>query len=134
VRQFENIFVAHNGSGFDYRFIFDKLTPYAKVEIVGGLKDMKELKFLNIRMLDSILLIRGSLKNIANDLKCENKKLPFDIVGVTKNNWVDQIDKILKYCRQDCIVLYELYNKYIFERATLYFNNKRFPTILFPQT
>lgn len=34
----------------------------------------------------------------------------------------------------DCLSLHDIYKKYIYKRATTYFNNKSFPKVLFPST
>ena len=38
IRKYTNIFVAHNGARFDFRFILDHLTKYAQMDVVGTIR------------------------------------------------------------------------------------------------
>lgn len=59
--------------------------------------------------------------------KTVNKKFPYDIVGVTKENWRAKVAQVVKYCRMDCMALHEGYISFIKQRATTYYNNTGFP-------
>lgn len=54
IRDFKNIFIAHNGAKFDYRFLFTKLTQYAHMEVVGSKTQIKKIRFRNVEFVDTV--------------------------------------------------------------------------------
>ncbi len=54
VRDFKNIFIAHNGARFDFRFIISRLSKYSSIDIVGTKNQIKKLKFKNLEFIDTV--------------------------------------------------------------------------------
>ena len=48
--------------------------------------------------------------------------------------WQERLPETVKYCRQDCLALHEAYLTYVTARATTYYNNRAFPSKVFPVT
>lgn len=68
-------FVAHNGSGFDYRYLlteFYKLKKKPRVTWRGTQTPF--IKIGNVEFIDSLLLIKGTLRDIAASFKCSSGK------------------------------------------------------------
>jgi len=134
LRDYRNIFVAHNGAKFDYRFIITKLTQFSNIDIVGCKNQMRSFTFKNLHFNDSFQLLPVGLGKLCKTFKTRNQKFPYDIEGVTLTNWESKRVAIEKYCRMDCLALHEVYMLYISRRAQQYFNNTSFPRKLFPIT
>lgn len=100
-----NVFVAHNGSGYDTRFVFEEMK---KTKLISNQKRMTPLmrgsKFLEFRygetiFRDSLLHLKGSLADLAKDFLNEEEKGHFPHRFNTQENYGKMFEQIpdLKY-------------------------------------
>lgn len=107
-------FYSFNGARFDNSFIFFPLLRqfYGEVSIVGNLQNIKSMIIANhIYFYDlRLILTRGSLKELAKNLLKHEQKQDFPIMDYVHDlaKFEGAKDQIIKYCFQDCKVLYSL--------------------------
>ncbi len=53
----------------------------------GDISSIKKFSFMNITMIDFCLLMPMSLAKCAQTLNTQQKKFPYDIQSITKDNW-----------------------------------------------
>jgi hypothetical protein len=130
---------AHNLSGFDINFIWEKLAILSKVHSVGIMK--REKQNINLTIKDSFLLLPSSLKQLAKNFDTTIQKglepvlisginmdpESLQYVNVSANHYNKEIEiihnnskeefnlwkvKIQSYCEEDCISLYQVLIKF----------------------
>lgn len=70
VRDYQNIFVAHNGVRFDFRFLIDKFSRVANINMIGSIEKMKQLRYKNLSFVDFYMLLPFSLAAVCRSMKC----------------------------------------------------------------
>lgn len=92
-KKFLNMFVAHNGCRFDFKFLYEAL--YAMIgdfNMVGSLQQTKAVIGQGLLFIDTSLIIPGSLASIAKTLfptdTTKHKSENDTIKGLTKSEYV----------------------------------------------
>ena len=73
-----------------------------------------------------------SLKKLCKAVGTVKQKFPYDVEGVTYENYEEKFEELEIYCRRDCECLHEAYLKYVTERSSTYYNDRGFIDKIFP--
>lgn len=103
---------AHNGFGFDYRFLINEFfKKNYNVEIIGNHNKMVGFKLNNITFYDFCLFFPTKLNTLSKEWGF-GEKLEFQHIGLDEDNYEEIKCKAEEYCIQDCVLLYKLVTKF----------------------
>lgn len=106
-KKVHNVFVAHNGFNFDFRFLYEELFAHlGHFEIVGDIQQTKSMNGRGIQFLDTALMLTGTLSSLAKIFfKNDPSFVKYDstdVVGLTFEEYSAlteaKIVKIKDYC------------------------------------
>lgn len=126
-----NTFFAHNGFKFDFRFLYQELySRMGDFQVVGCMTAMKQVRGQGICLMDTSLVIPGSLKDIAEAMfkgdesrhKLKNEKIKSLTAKEFRTLSVEDKDDIEKYCMQDAYVVKEIAREFFLQIYTTDFN------------
>jgi hypothetical protein len=106
---------AHNMANFDGYLLMNKVTNEDinhNDPVIFTSNQLYSLNLEGIKIKDSRKLVGFSLDMLGKSFNLELKKTVFDIVSITKNNYVHKINDIIPYCINDSEVLYEFLGKF----------------------
>ena len=108
-----NVYIfTHNGSKFDYRFLLSELMKKYSVITTGDHNKIIVFQIRNIYFMDFFLFFPTSLNNLSKSWLGESK-LDFDHSIITIDNYNNFKENAIEYCKQDCLLLFKIVNKFL---------------------
>lgn len=151
-KRLNNYIFAHNGFGFDYKFMYEELhSTMREFSIVGDITQTKQLRGNGLFFFDFSLIYKEKLKDLAKTFFPNDKdmhKLECDLViGLereTLKGWYDtckeqnispykhpQLKLIIDYCMQDSYSLLAIVNKFFETAYTTPFGHSFLPQMFY---
>jgi hypothetical protein len=103
---------SHNGSGYDWRYLFNDWF-LGEVMFIGSQDKMKGLIIHNITFTDFYLLMSASLNTLAKSWLKEEKFDHVDFSKITSESYPDYMEEMVVYCVQDVRLLQKIVQAFI---------------------